>query len=84
VGCESPNHGRDALSRYPVIEAQGTPLGIVRLRRATFAIAADLVLVDGRMEPSERRFLNRLAADLNLDTAASRAILNVMSLKNSV
>ena len=38
-----------------------------RLRPAAFAVASDLVLVDGRMEGLEGRFLRQLAADLGLD-----------------
>ena len=40
-----------------------------RLRQSAFAVAADLVLVDGRMERLEGRFLRGLAVDLSRDDA---------------
>ena len=55
-----------------------------RLRPAAFAVAADLVLVDGRLERPEAKFLRTLAADLELDTAAVDRILDVIRIKNSV
>jgi hypothetical protein len=54
-----------------------------RLRGAAFALAADLVLVDGRMERLEGRFLRQLAADLGLDRETAKDILDVMRVKNS-
>ena len=67
---------------WPVLEAgaRGIPS---RLRQAAFAVAADLVLADGRIDPSERRFLDRLAADLRLDETTARRIRDVMLVKNS-
>jgi hypothetical protein len=53
-----------------------------RLRPTAFAIAADLILVDGRIERLERRFLDRLAGDLHLDRDTARKILDVMLVKN--
>lgn len=55
----------------------------VRLRPAAFAIAADLVLVDGRMERLKGRFLRTLALDLGLDRRMTHGILDVMRIKNS-
>lgn len=55
-----------------------------RLRAATFAVAADLVLADARMERLERRFLDRLASDLRLDRDEAGDIVDVMLVKNSV
>lgn len=54
-----------------------------RLRPSAFALAADLVLVDGRMERLEAKFLRSLAVDLGLDTAEADRILDVIRLKNS-
>lgn len=54
-----------------------------RLRPAAFAVAADLVLADGRIDPPERRFLDRLASELRLDLQAARRIRDVMLVKNS-
>lgn len=53
------------------------------VRPAAFALAADLVLADGKIEPSERRFLDRLAADLQLDSQTAGQIRDVMLVKNS-
>lgn len=52
-------------------------------RQAAFAVAADLILVDGKMEPSERRFLERLGASLRLPEDSVRRILDVILIKNS-
>jgi len=67
---------------WPVLEAgaRGIPS---RLRPAAFAVAADLVVADGRIDPSERRFLDRLAADLRLDRKTAGQIRDVMIVKNS-
>lgn len=54
-----------------------------RLRGAAFAVAADIVLVDGRMERLEVRFLRGLAADLGLADMTAKTILDVMRVKNS-
>jgi tellurite resistance protein len=54
-----------------------------RLRPTAFAVAADLVLVDGRMDRSEKRFLGTLAADLGLGPEITGKILDVIRLKNS-
>lgn len=55
-----------------------------RLRRPVFALAVDLVLSDGRIEPAERRLLDRLAADLLIGPGAGAAILDAMLVKNSL
>ena len=74
-----------------MIERHGTPAVIdasakkipIRLRRAAFAIAADLVLVDSRMDRSEKRFLEGLAVNLRLRSDTARRILDVIRTKNS-
>ena len=63
------------MTEPPMIPAQ--------LRRAAFAVAADLVLVDGRMEHSEGRFLRGIAADLGLGRPTAKSIVDVIRLKNS-
>ena len=65
----------------PVIEAAARQIP-TRLRAAAFAVAADLVLVDGRMERLEGRFLRQLAVDLGLERHMAKSILGVMRLKN--
>lgn len=66
----------------PVLDASASaiPDG---LRPAVFAVAADLVLVDGRLERLESNFLRGLAAALNLDAAMADRILDVIRIKNS-
>ena len=66
----------------PVVDASASaiPDG---LRPAVFAVAADLVLVDGRLERLESEFLRGLAAALHLDAAAADRILDVIRIKNS-
>jgi len=54
-----------------------------RLRKAAFAVAADIVLVDGRMERPEQQFLKVLAEDLGLSRQTARDILGVIRTKNS-
>jgi hypothetical protein len=72
----------EASGAQAVIEASAKKIP-ARLRPAAFAIAADLVLVDGRMERLEGRFLRQLATDLCLKSAISRAVLDVMRIKNA-
>jgi tellurite resistance protein len=67
----------------PVIEAAAAKAIPARLRRAAFAVAADLVLVDGRMDRLEARFLRVIADDLGLDRRTAKNILNVVRIKNS-
>jgi len=66
----------------PVIDAAA---GVVpaRLRPAVFAVVADVLLVDGRFERSEQRFLGRLATSLGLDADEAQDITDVMRVKNS-
>ena len=52
-----------------------------RLRAAVFAIATDLVLVDGRLERSERRFLERFAAHLRLSPVTASRMLDVIRIE---
>lgn len=53
-----------------------------RLRLSAFALTADLLLADGTIEPTERRFLNGLAADLRLDADEARWVVDAMLVKN--
>lgn len=53
-----------------------------RLRPSAFAVAADIALVDGRMQRTEAQFLRRLSAEMNLDRATANGILDVIRLKN--
>lgn len=53
-----------------------------RLRPSVFAVAADLVLADGTLDASERRFLDGLSAELRLDAVTAERIRDVMLVKN--
>jgi hypothetical protein len=55
-----------------------------RLRKSAFAVAADLVLTDGRLEGSERRYLTALGHGLTLDSKIINGILEVMRIKNAI
>jgi uncharacterized tellurite resistance protein B-like protein len=71
------DHGADA-----VVAAAARVLP-ARLRLAAFAVSADLVLADGKMEGSERRFLSRLGQDLALTREAQTGVVDAMLVKNS-
>jgi tellurite resistance protein len=53
-----------------------------RLRPSAFAIVADLLLADGKIDARERRFLQRLAADLKIDPRMLAGVIEVMLVKN--
>lgn len=55
-----------------------------RLRKSAFAVAADLVLTDGRLEGSERHYLMALGRDLTLDGNTINGILEVIRIKNAI
>lgn len=51
-------------------------------RSAAFAVVADLVLVDGRIEPAEQDFLRGVAADLKLDRRRAATMIELLRIKN--
>jgi tellurite resistance protein len=53
-----------------------------RLRPSAFALVADLVLADGKIEPRERRFLQCLASDLQIQPEEATRLMDVMLVKN--
>jgi hypothetical protein len=76
---------REVIDRHgapAVIEAAARAIP-ARLRPAAYALAADLVLTDGRIERAERTFLDGLAATLGLARGTSKNIIDVMLIKNS-
>jgi len=83
--------GRRIQRVRTLIETQGAASVIdaaarripVRLRGAAFALAADIVLVDGRLEQLERRFLRKLVADLGITGKSAKRIVDVIRVKNS-
>jgi uncharacterized tellurite resistance protein B-like protein len=54
-----------------------------RLRPAAFALSADLVLADGKIERAERRFLGQLAEAFGLDPQSRDRLIEAMLIKNS-
>jgi tellurite resistance protein len=56
----------------------------VRMRESAFAVAADLVLADGKLEAPERHFLLTLGMNLDLDGGSARNILDVIVIKNAI
>ena len=55
-----------------------------RLRPSAFAVVTDLLLADGRLDAQERAFLQRLGADMAIDAALRRRIVDVVLLKNQL
>lgn len=55
-----------------------------RHRASVFALAADLLLADGRLDAHERLFLRRLGSELAVDRDRQRRIINVVLLKNEL
>jgi hypothetical protein len=47
-----------------------------------FAVAADLVLTDGRVDGREQALVDRLRVALNVDTETTRKIVEVLHIKN--
>lgn len=54
----------------------------VRLRPSAFAVVADLLLADGKIDSRERRFLQRLAADFRLPTRTATTVIDALLVKN--
>jgi tellurite resistance protein len=55
-----------------------------RLRPSAFALVVDLLLADGKIDPPERRFLQRLGSECQLDPAAVTRVVEVMLVKNQL
>lgn len=55
-----------------------------RLRAPAFAVVADLLLADGKLEGRERRFLHGLGSELKLGQDIARQIVDVVVLKNQL
>lgn len=53
-----------------------------RLRPSAFAVVADLLLADGKIDARERRFLQRLAADFRIPTRMATNIVDALLVKN--
>jgi hypothetical protein len=55
-----------------------------RLRPSAFAIVADLLLADGRIDAGERTFLQRLALEFKLRPAVASRLVDAMLVKNDL
>jgi tellurite resistance protein len=53
-----------------------------RLRPAAFALVADLLLADGKIDGGERRFLQRLASSFRIPAGLATNVIDVMLVKN--
>jgi tellurite resistance protein len=53
-----------------------------KLRPSAFAIVADLVLADGKIDARERKFLRRLAVDFNIRARVASQVIEAMLVKN--
>jgi tellurite resistance protein len=59
--------------------ARGIP---AKLRPSAFAIVADLLLADGKIDARERKFLRRLAVDFNIRARVASDVIEAMLVKN--
>lgn len=53
-----------------------------RLRPSAFAVVADLLLADGKIDGRERKFLQRLATTFRIPPSTAAGVVDVMLLKN--
>jgi tellurite resistance protein len=67
--------------RSAVMEAAARAIP-AKLRPSAFAIVADLLLADGRIDRRERKFLERLAASFNIRARAANELIDAMLVKN--
>ena len=54
----------------------------VRLGPSAFAVLADLLFADGRLDPEELQFLQRVGRDLGIPAGTRRRIVDVILTKN--
>lgn len=53
-----------------------------RLRPSAFALVADLLLADGRIDAGERRFLRQLAVNFRIPIRTAATVIDALLLKN--
>ena len=53
-----------------------------RLRPSAFAVVADLLLADGKIDARERKFLQRLAINFNIRARVASHVIEAMLVKN--
>ena len=61
--------------------ARGIP---AKLRPPAFAVVADLLLADGKIDARERKFLRTLAVDFNIRTRVASQVIEAMLVKNQL
>ena len=64
-----------------VMEAAARPIP-GKLRPSAFAIVADLLLADGKIDARERKFLQRLAVNFNIRAGVAHQAIEAMLVKN--
>jgi tellurite resistance protein len=67
--------------RSDVMEAAARAIP-ARLKPSAFAIVADLLLADGKIDARERKFLQRLAVSFNLPARVASHVIEAMLVKN--
>jgi tellurite resistance protein len=55
-----------------------------RLRSSAFAIVADLLLADGKIDARERKFLRHLAVNFNIRARVANQVIEAMLVKNQL
>jgi tellurite resistance protein len=55
-----------------------------KLRPSAFAVVADLLLADGKIDARERKFLRRLAGDFNIRARVASHVIEAMLVKNHI
>ena len=53
-----------------------------KLRPPVFAVVADLLLADGKIDARERKFLQRLAVNFNIPARVGKHVIETMLVKN--
>jgi tellurite resistance protein len=53
-----------------------------KLKPPAFAVVADLLLADGKIDARERKFLRRLAADFDMPARVASPVIEAMLVKN--
>jgi tellurite resistance protein len=67
----------------PVMEAAAAAIP-ASVRPSAFAVLADLLFADGKMDARERTFLQRMGARLEIDPGTMRQVLDVALLKSQL
>jgi hypothetical protein len=55
-----------------------------KLRPSAFAVVADLLLAGGTIDARERKFLQHLAVDFNIEARVARQVIEAMLVKNQL